>query len=90
MALMTSDERAKVWAYIMRLGAGATVPNCLKADIREAVDATDAWIDAAGTSYNNALPVAFRNNASLVQKTLLLCYVAMRRAGVLRVEEDVE
>lgn len=90
MALMTAEERRRVWAYIMRLGAGATVPNCVKADIREAVDATDAWIDTNAASYNTALPVLFRNNATVVQKTLLLCYVAMRRAGVLRVEEDVE
>jgi hypothetical protein len=34
------------------------------------------------------LPVEFRTNASATQKTLLFCYVAMRRAGLLRADED--
>ncbi len=59
-----------------------------KTDLRAAVDAADTWIDSNASSFNTALPVAFRTNASLAQKTLLLCYVAMRRAGILKVEED--
>lgn len=59
-----------------------------KGDLRAAVDATDTWIDSNQASFNSALPAAFRTNASLAQKTLLFCYVAMRRAGILRAEED--
>lgn len=59
-----------------------------KTDLRAAVDAADTWVDSNAASFNTALPAAFRTTASLTQKTLLLCYVAMRRAGLLRVEED--
>lgn len=69
MAALSAEERRRVWAYIMRLGSGAHVPNCTKTDLRDAVDATDAWIDANAASYNTALPTLFRNNASVVQKT---------------------
>lgn len=59
-----------------------------KPQLRAALDATDDWIDANQTSFNNALPQPFRTQASLAQKTFLFCYVAMRRAGLLRAEED--
>lgn len=59
-----------------------------KADLRDAVDACDSWVDSNSTSFNTALPQPFRGNATPAQKTLLLCYVAMRRAGLLKVEED--
>lgn len=59
-----------------------------KPDLKAAVDATDDWLDANQTSFNTALPQPFRGAASLPQKTFLLCYVAMRRAGQLRAEED--
>ena len=59
-----------------------------KADLRAALDATDAWVDSNAASFNSALPQPFRGQATTAQKTLLLCFVAMRRAGILRVEED--
>jgi hypothetical protein len=65
-----------------------TLSGVTKTDLRQAVDATDAWIDANQAAFNTALPAAFRNNATLAQKTLLFCYVAMRRAGILRAQED--
>jgi hypothetical protein len=61
-----------------------------KADLRAALDATDDWIDDNAAAFNSALPQPFRSQASATQKTLLFCYVAMRRRGVdmLRVDED--
>lgn len=59
-----------------------------KPDIVAAIAATDDWIDANQSSFNSALPQPFRGTASLPVKTLLFCYVAMRRAGRLRAEED--
>lgn len=59
-----------------------------KAELRAAIDATDDWIESNQTSYNTALPQPFRGAATLPQKTFLFCYVAMRRAGLLRAEED--
>jgi hypothetical protein len=59
-----------------------------KAELRAAIDATDDWIDANQASFNTALPQPFRSAASTPQKTFLFCYVAMRRASLLRAEED--
>jgi hypothetical protein len=59
-----------------------------KADLRAAIDACDSWIDTNAAAFNTALPQPFRGSATQTQKTMLLCWVAMRRAGVLRVEED--
>lgn len=92
MALLDATNRARTAAQWMR----DQLEPCAftKADLRAAVDATDAWIDSAqgaaapSTGYNSALPVAFRNNATTTQKTVLFCYVAMRRAGLLRAQED--
>lgn len=86
MAVLDALNRSRVWAQLMR--DQIAVQGMTKADLRAAVDATDQWIDDNQTSFNNALPNPFRTSATLVQKTLLFCYVAMRRAGRLRAEED--
>lgn len=59
-----------------------------KPTIDAAIAACDDWIEANQAAFNTALPVAFRTSATLVEKTLLFCVVAMRRAGVLKVTED--
>ena len=59
-----------------------------KAQLRAALDATDAWIEANAAAYNTALPAQFRTAASATQKTLLFCYVALRRAGRLATEGE--
>lgn len=86
MAVLSDTDRWRVCAQLMRSAIGPL--SVTKADLRAAVDATDSWIDSNQASFNTALPAAFKNSASLTQKTLLFCYVAMRRAGLLRVEED--
>jgi hypothetical protein len=48
-----------------------------------AADATADYIDTIKTSYNNALPLPFRSNATTAEKTLLFCYVAMKDAGII-------
>lgn len=52
------------------------LPDMSKQDVVDAVSASDAWIDSAAASYNSALPVAFRTNASASQKALMLTTVA--------------
>jgi len=44
-----------------------------------AAEATRAWIAANSASYNAALPVNVRNNATAKQKTLLFVKVALER-----------
>lgn len=86
MAELPEQDRNRIWRGFMR----RNTENCgfTKEQLRAAVDACDTWIDANAASFNSSLPAAFRTTASLTQKTLLFCYVAMRRASLLRVEED--
>ena len=89
MAVLTDEERRRTWAHLMRVwdrNLGAIPVN--KTDLRAALDATDTWIDANQAAFNSALPQPFRGAATTAQKTLLFCYVAMRRAGLLRTQED--
>lgn len=86
MALLPDADRDRTGRYFMRANTLACA--FTKAELRAAVNATDDWIDANAAAFNSALPLAFRTNASQVQKTLLFCWVAMRRAGILRVQED--
>lgn len=87
MAVLPELDRARTLIGLMRQEqfSGAYT----KADLRAALDATDAWIESNQASFNVALPQPFRNQATLEQKTLLFCYVALRRAGRLSVNEDV-
>jgi hypothetical protein len=80
-------NRFRVLAQVMRNWPGS-LGGVTKTQLRDAVDATDDWIEANQTSFNAALPQPFRGSANLAQKTFLLCYVAMRRAGLLRTPED--
>ena len=65
---------AKVAAAGVKIGTQA---------VRAAADATNTWIDDNQASFNAALPEPFKSTATLEQKTLLFCYVAMKRAGLL-------
>jgi hypothetical protein len=53
-----------------------------KAQLLAAVNVTDEWIEANQASFNNALPAAFRAGATLPQKTLLFCCVALARVSI--------
>jgi hypothetical protein len=84
MALTTNQrlDAARAWARkaFVEMAQTATV----NADeIAAAVAATDDWIEANGGAYNLTLPLPFRATATPEQKTLLFCYVALKRAGVI-------
>lgn len=51
--------------------------------VRASADATNTWIADNQASFNTALPEPFKTTATLEQKTLLFCYVAMKRAGLI-------
>lgn len=87
MAVLDATNRTRLVNEFMRRQTD-TLAGVTKADLRAAADATDAWIDGQQSAFNAALPVTARNNLTLVQKTRLFCFVAMRRAGELRAEED--
>jgi hypothetical protein len=85
---MSDENRRRAWLRWMRDNRQPVA--FTKADLRDALDATDDWIDENQASFNSALPQPFRSAATAEQKTLLFCYVAMRRraAAMLPVDED--
>lgn len=82
MTVLSTSDRVTVWAGLMR---EASCPGGItKADFRAAVDAVDDWVDSAAatrpsTSFNAALPAAYRTAATNAQKASLLAAVTLRR-----------
>ena len=80
MAVLSNAERAAVSAEYQREISTAAEPcSIVKADLRAAVDAADAWVDSNASSYNTALPVAARTGLTSPQKARLLMFVVARR-----------
>lgn len=86
MAIMSDEERRRCWAQFMRDNLEPIT--ITKPDLRAAINATDQWIEDNSSSYNLAIPQPARGALTATQKTLLFVYVAMRRRGLLRAEED--
>lgn len=51
----------------------------VKADLRAAIDAADAWANSNAASFNTALPVPARTTLSAAQKAAILSYVVTKR-----------
>ncbi len=84
MAALPDIDRIEVTAKLQRLAQWLAIScGITKVDLKAAVDATDDWIDTNQTAFNNALPTAAKNTRNLTQKTLIFCYVAMKRASIL-------
>lgn len=83
MANLPDDERANVWADLMRRlsQAGESVA-LTKPQLRAAVDAADTWTDENAAAFNSSLPAAARNNLTAKQKAMLLAYVILKRYEV--------
>lgn len=84
MALSVGQRDAVARAF-MRIGTGESTPY-VKSIVRTAVDNVDDWAESAATSvpatsFNAALNVTFRNNATANQKSLMLALVCWYRAG---------
>lgn len=82
---LDATNRQKILAQIIR---DFGWPGLTKPDIQAAVNAIDDWADTNAASFNAALPQPLRGVAGSAQKNLLLAYVCMRRAGVLKVEGE--
>lgn len=84
MAVLTSNQRDAVARAFNRLNSEPCA--VVKTVVRTAVDNVDDWAESAGTSvpatsFNAALNVTFRTNATAGQKAFLLGLVCMWRAG---------
>lgn len=86
MAAMDATNLGRCRAQYMR--EQSTSGGLTKADLAAAVAAADSWADSNSAAYNTALPAPFRTTATTAEKTMLLCYVIMRRSGRLHAEED--
>lgn len=83
---LTVPQRDQVWRAFMRIGTVGENCAVVKSVIRTAVDDVDDWAESAATavpatSYNAALNVTFRTNATANQKSLMLALVCWLRAG---------
>ena len=80
MADLTTQQRGEIHAFLCRrFGYGGGVA---KADLQAAIDATDSWIDSNAASFNTALPDPAKSVLTTAQKTIVFCYVALKRAGI--------
>ena len=84
MAELSEADRQRVWRGTMRWWSEEREPlgAFSKSQFRDAIDATDTWIENNQASYNAALPLPFRTEATLAQKTLLFCAVALARVSI--------
>jgi hypothetical protein len=80
MAVLPDSDRVALWAEFMQNQSAerATMP-LLKAELRAAVNAADAWADANAAAYNAALPLPARGALTARQKAMLLMFVIRRR-----------
>jgi hypothetical protein len=91
MAALPDEDRRRTWAHLMReLSDNVTLQGIAisKADLRAALNAVDDWVDENSTSFNQALPQPARSGLTMRQKVVLLSFVILRRAGLLRAKED--
>lgn len=83
MAVLSTEDRTRVWRGIMRYGSRPDTrqiwDGLTKTDLQAAVNAADDWVDTNAAVYNLALPLAFRTNATAGQKSLLLALVILMR-----------
>ena len=86
MAVLDETNRFRTLARLMR--DKANPPGVDKTGLRAALDAADDWVEASSGAFDGALPEPYRSTATAEEKTTLLAYVAMRRAGKLQTEED--
>lgn len=58
-----------------------TIANFTKTDMKDAINAVDAWIDANAVSFNNVLPTLIKNNLTTQQKYRLLKFILEIKYG---------
>jgi hypothetical protein len=54
-----------------------------KANVRDAINAIDDWVDTNASAFNTAIPTPARTEMTVKQKTFALAYVIFKRAGIL-------
>lgn len=85
MAVLDAANRRAIMGQLVRTFAysGLTKP-----DVQAAVDALDTFLEDNAVTINAAFPLPFRSVANASQKAAIVAYVALRRAGLLKVEGE--
>jgi hypothetical protein len=81
MAVLSDSDRREQWAIFMRENKEAL--SLTKSELRDAVNATDLWIDNNQASFNTAIPLPARTALSTRQKVLLFMFMASKRFDIL-------
>lgn len=80
MAALSDSDRRATWAELMQewslLRESVAIT---KTDLRSAIDAIDAWVDANAASFNSAIPQPARGALTATQKAKLLLFVVRKR-----------
>ena len=81
MAVLTDNDRAALNALIQSDWSSEREQLGLltKADLRAAINAIDAWVDANAAAFNAAIPQPARAQLTAKQKARLLLLVVRRR-----------
>lgn len=85
MAVLSDNNRAAVCAQLQDEVSNVreALSGVTKADLRAAVNAVDAWVEANAAAYNSAIPQPVRGALTAKQKARLLYLVSLKRLGVL-------
>ena len=84
---MNDTERIRTTAQLMR-DVKEDWGGITKTQLKAAVEAMDDYLIANAAAINLVIPLAARTALTASQKAQIMGYVAMRRAGKLRAEED--
>ena len=80
MAVLGASDLAAVYAYFVSSGESVSI---VRADLKAAISAIDAWADSNAASLNAAIPQPARGNLTTRQKARLLEAVVRRRFEVI-------
>lgn len=80
MATLTTEQRATLWAELMReLSRDGETVGITKPELRAAVDALDTWLDTNAATINTAIPQPARGALTAGQKARLLMFIVRYR-----------
>ena len=84
MAVLTDEKRKALWEEFMRQLSTRREPlgALIKAELRDAVNAMDDWINANSASFNTAIPQPARGALTAKQKAELFMFVIRGRFDV--------
>ncbi len=83
MAVLSDPDRAVLWAgYMRKASARRDGLPLLKTELRAAIDAIDAFVEANATAFNSTIPQPARGALSTKQKAELFADVVLRRYEV--------